>query len=138
LKRLVLCKRFQALIEGLPVSKNTRLVYSTDPKDNIICPTCKNLKIDCGCSDLPKASEYKFVAVLRLEKKGRGGKAVTVIDQLPKQEIFLRELSAVLKKKCGVGGTYITSGKEGVVEIQGDKREMIRVILIERGIKTKG
>jgi translation initiation factor 1 len=82
--------------------------------------------------------EYKFVAVLRIEKGGRGGKTVTVIDQLPKQELFLRELTSELKKKCGVGGTYITDRKEGVIEIQGDKREMIKALLEKKGIKSKG
>jgi translation initiation factor 1 len=96
------------------VSNNTRLVYSTDP------------------------TEYKFVAVLRIEKSGRKGKTVTVIDQLPKQEIFLRDLTTELKKKCGAGGTYLMDGKEGVIEIQGDKREMIRAALTKKGIKVKG
>jgi translation initiation factor 1 len=96
------------------MSKNTRLVYSTDVR------------------------EYKFVAVLRIEKSGRGGKTVTVIDQLPKNEIFLRDLTKELKTKCGSGGTYITTGKEGVIEIQGDKRDMIRSLLEKKGIKSKG
>jgi translation initiation factor 1 len=81
--------------------------------------------------------QYKFVAVLRIEKSGRGGKTVTVIDQLPKQEIFLRELTSELKKKCGSGGTYSTAGKEGLIEIQGDKRELIKELLTTKGIKSK-
>ena len=83
-------------------------------------------------------SNYKFVAVLRIEKSGRGGKTVTVVDQLPKQEIFLRDLASELKKKCGSGGTYIMDRKEGVIEIQGDKRDAIRVALEGKGIKVKG
>ncbi len=63
---------------------------------------------------------------------------MTVIDQLPKQEIFLRDLTKELKQKCGSGGTYSTAGKEGVIEIQGDKREMIRAFLEKKNIKTKG
>lgn len=80
----------------------------------------------------------KFTAVLRIEKQGRGGKTVTVIDGLPKIEIFLKELTTSLKKKCGSGGTYILSGRDGVIEIQGDKRDMIRDLLAKDGIKTKG
>jgi translation initiation factor 1 len=84
----------------------------------------------------PKA--YKFVATIKVETKGRGGKTVTVIDQLPKQELFLRELTTELKKKCGSGGTYITDRKEGVIEIQGDKIALIRDVLTKRGIQSKG
>jgi translation initiation factor 1 len=120
------------------MSKNTRLVYSTDPKQNQKCPKCHELTAECQCAPEVEIKEYKFVAVLRIEKQGRGGKTVTVIDQLPKQEIFLRDLCTELKKKCGSGGTYITSGKEGVIEIQGDKREVIRATLLKKGIKCKG
>lgn len=87
---------------------------------------------------MTETKEYKFIAVLRIEKGGRGGKVVTVIDQLPKQEIFLRDLAAELKKKCGSGGTYLLDGKEGVIEIQGDKRDMIKALLEKKGIRTKG
>jgi translation initiation factor 1 len=79
-----------------------------------------------------------WVAVFRLEKNGRGGKTVTVIDQLPKQEIFLRDLCKELKSKCGSGGTYSLEGKEGVIEIQGDKRDAIKAIFTARGYRFKG
>lgn len=81
---------------------------------------------------------YKFVAILRIEKAGRGGKTVTVIDMLPKNEIFLKPLTTELKSKCGSGGIYILSGKEGVIEIQGDKREMIRSLFTKKGFNFKG
>lgn len=79
--------------------------------------------------------KYNFVAKLKIET--RGGKVVTLIEDLPKQEIFLRDLAAELKKKCGSGGTYSMSGKEGCVEIQGDKREMIRSLLEKKGFNVK-
>lgn len=120
------------------MQKNTRLVYSTDPNDNRKCPHCKELLPECVCEPEADLKSYKFVAVLRLEKSGRSGKSVTVIDQLPKQEIFLRDLASELKKKCGVGGTYLMDGKEGQVEIQGDKREQIRKILLGKNFKVKG
>jgi len=63
---------------------------------------------------------------------------VTVIDGLPKIEIYLKELSKELKAKCGVGGTYSTSGKEGLIEIQGDKRDQVKKIFDLKGIKYKG
>ena len=118
--------------------KDTKLVYSTDPKLNQRCPKCKELVSECTCPPEIDVKNYKFVAVLRIEKSGRAGKTVTVIDQLPKSEIFLRELTTKLKKKCGSGGTYIMDRKEGVIEIQGDKRDLIRELLTKEGIKHKG
>lgn len=115
---------------------NARLVYSSDPKLNQKCPKCKEIMAACSCEPEPKAGNY--VPVLRMEKNGRGGKIVTVIDQLPKIKKTLEDLTSELKKKCGSGGTYYMDGKEGVIEIQGDKREMIRKIFEKKGIKTKG
>jgi len=123
------------------MSKDTRLVYSTDPKLNQKCAKCKEVVSECTCDpgmDVATAKAYKFVAVLRIEKQQRGGKTVTVIDQLPKSELFLKDLTTRLKKKCGSGGTYLMDGKEGVIEIQGDKRELIRSLLEKEGIKSKG
>jgi translation initiation factor 1 len=79
-----------------------------------------------------------IVAVLRIEKSGRGGKTVTVIDRLPKLEKFLKELCTELKKKCGSGGTYFLNGADGVIEIQGDKREAIRSALTKKKMTVKG
>ncbi len=120
------------------MSKDTRLVYSTDPALNQKCHKCKELKSECVCEPEVDPRSYKFVAVLRIEKQGRGGKTVTVIDRLPKNELFLKELTTKLKKKCGSGGTYLTSGRDGVIEIQGDKREIIREALSKEGIQSKG
>jgi translation initiation factor 1 len=120
------------------MTKNTRLVYSTNPEENKKCPKCKELISECQCPPEVEVKSYNFVAIMRIEKAGRGGKTVTVVDQLPKSEIFLRDLTSELKKKCGSGGTYSTAGKEGLIEIQGDKREMIRAVLTKKGMKVKG
>ncbi len=119
-------------------NKDGRLVYSTDPALNQKCAKCKELVSECVCEKEVDVKGYKFVAILRIEKAGRGGKTVTVIDQLPKNELFLKDLTKKLKAKCGSGGTYIMSGKEGVIEIQGDKRDLIRAALEKEGIKSKG
>ena len=120
------------------MQKTTRLVYSSDPELNRKCAKCKEVVSECTCVADVDPRSYQFVAVLRLEKQGRGGKTVTVIDQLPKNELFLKDLTTKLKKKCGSGGTYLMDGKEGVIEIQGDKKEIIRQILEKEGIKHKG
>ncbi len=117
---------------------DTRLVYSTDPALNKKCGKCKEVLTECVCESEIDPKTYKFIAILRIEKGGRNGKTVTVIDQLPKNEVFLKNLTTLLKKKCGSGGTYLTSGKEGLIEIQGDKREIVRTVLLKEGIKSKG
>jgi translation initiation factor 1 len=62
----------------------------------------------------------------------RGGKAVTVVTGfqgigLPEKQ----ELAKRMQKACGVGGTV----KDGRIEIQGDKREEVKRILIEAGFQ---
>ncbi len=120
------------------MTKDTRLVYSTDPILNQKCPKCKELQIECTCVAEADPKTFKFFPVIIIEKTGRNGKTVTVIDQLPKNEAFLKKWTTLLKKKCGAGGTYLLSGKEGVIEIQGDKRSAIRNILQQEGLKPKG
>lgn len=118
------------------MTKDARLVYSSDPAQNEKCPKCKELKAACTC--VPEASvSGKITAVLRIEKQGRGGKTVTVIDRLPKNETFLKDLTTELKKKCGAGGTHRLE-EFGIVEIQGDKRELVRPLLAKRGYAVKG
>jgi translation initiation factor 1 len=69
-----------------------------------------------------------------MEKKGRGGKMVTVVDGLPNNAEFLKELSQELKRACGTGGA---SG-EGFVELQGDLRDRVRELLTKKGYVVKG
>lgn len=120
------------------MNKNLRTVYSTDPKDQVKCQVCREYMADCKCPPKVELKSRNFVAVLRIEKSGRAGKTVTVIDQLPKVELFLKDLCSELKKKCGTGGTYLMDKKEGVIEIQGDKRDLIRSLLVAKDFKVKG
>lgn len=121
--------------------KNTKLVWSDDPKDKDmvdgkgISKKKKSEKDDFGSFD---PESRNFIAVFRLEKSGRGGKTVTVIDGLPKFELFLKDLTKELKSKCGTGGTYLLDGRDGVIEIQGDKRVQIKALFDKRGFKYKG
>jgi translation initiation factor 1 len=69
-----------------------------------------------------------------MEKKGRGGKTVTVVYGLPQNDQFLKDLSQELKKACGTGGAVV----EGGVELQGDLRDRVREALAKRGFVVKG
>jgi translation initiation factor 1 len=69
-----------------------------------------------------------------VEKRGRGAKTVTIVDGLPRNEAFLKNLCQELKRGCGTGGTVIDS----VVELQGDLRERVRESLLKKGFAVKG
>ena len=83
-------------------------------------------------SDAPVPS--RIVAKVRMEKKGRGGKTVTVVYGLPQNAEFLKELCQELKRACGTGGTVVDGG----VELQGDLRPRVRDVLAQRGYIVKG
>lgn len=81
---------------------------------------------------------FEFTAHLRIEKAGRGGKIVTLVEKLPRSYPFLENLARKLKTKCGSGGTYRLGLHDGIIEIQGDKRDQIRKIFLEEKIQFNG
>lgn len=106
-------------------------VYSTDPEFNKPCPRCG--RFPCRCPKQKSLPPQQQTAALHFEKKGRGGKTVTVIRDLKLSPEDLKALSKDLKQVCGTGGTV----KEGTIEIQGDHREKIAARLKALGYKTK-
>ncbi len=71
---------------------------------------------------------------LRIEKKGRGGKTVTILEGFTHDQDYLQTLASRLKKCCGTGGTL----KDRVVEIQGDFRPRLREVLVKEGFQVRG
>lgn len=114
-------------------AKPARLVYSTG--SGRTCPRCGWPVRDCRCgTTVDEPVPAKIVARLRIEKSGRGGKTVTVVDGLPRNRELLKQLASELKQACGTGGTI----GDTHVEIQGDQREAIRARLIAKGWTVKG
>jgi translation initiation factor 1 len=114
---------------------NARTVYSTGA--GRVCPGCGWPQTDCKCSSTIGRDEPvpgKIVAKLRMEKKGRGGKTVTVVYGLPRNAAFLKDLTSELKRVCGTGGTAVEDG----VELQGDLRDRVREALQKKGYTVKG
>ncbi|TDI47059.1 MAG: hypothetical protein E2P00_01740 [Acidobacteria bacterium] len=67
------------------------------------------------------------------ETRGRRGKGVTVITGLPLSAVEIKNLARQFKQKCGSGGTV----RDGVIEIQGDHRDMLVELLTAMGWSAK-
>ncbi len=78
-------------------------------------------------------AENDGFAKVRRETKGRKGKGVITISGLGLELQALKQLAKELKKTCGTGGTVVNN----IIEIQGDKRELIKIILEKKGFKVK-
>lgn len=112
-------------------NSNSRLVYSDEM--GTTCRKCGKALKKCSCN----SGQNKPVAdgVVRIERqtKGRKGKGVTLITGVPLAGDELKALAKQLKQKCGTGGTV----KNGVIEIQGDHRDLLLGLLQEKGWKVK-
>ncbi len=85
-------------------------------------------------AEAPKASKPSDGVVrIGLGKQGRGGKTVSTVTGAPLDGVALEQYARELKQKCGCGGTL----KDGIVEIQGDKRDTILADALARGWKAK-
>jgi translation initiation factor 1 len=117
------------------LKNNVRLVYSTQTAGK--CTVCGWPQRDCRCGSQPTTEDAlpaRIVAKLRTEKKGRGGKTVTVVYGLPRNAEFLRQLRRELARACGTGGAAVDDG----IELQGDLRDRVRDLLTKRGYVVKG
>ncbi|MCL4261900.1 MAG: translation initiation factor [Anaerolineae bacterium] len=107
------------------------IVYSTDSAFAKRCERCGSYP--CRCPKPKSLPPAEQTAHIRREKKGRGGKTVTVVMNLQLTPEDRKTLATSLKKSCGVGGAI----KEDAIEIQGDHREKIAAALQTLGYKVK-
>jgi len=99
----------------------------------LLCPKCHQLKTTCSCKNESPAPSKSTVVRVGRETKGRRGKGVTTVSDLPLNETGLIELATKLKTRLGTGGTV----KEGRIEIQGDHRDRIVAELEGLGYRVK-
>ena len=107
------------------------IVYSTE--HGKMCPVCSKPVARCLCRQKKETPQSDGIVKVGRETKGRKGKGVTVISGVPLDEKGLKQLGKQLKAKCGAGGTV----KDGVIEIQGDHRDLLLEDLRKRGWTVK-
>ncbi len=101
--------------------KRLGVVYSTNPDFKYEEQDAEPEQIT-----LPAARQKLIVGI---DRKGRGGKTVTLVKGFVGSEEDLAALGRSLKVKCGVGGT----AKDGEITIQGDLRDKVTALLVSMG-----
>jgi len=99
-----------------------RLVWSSDGNDS-----------SSAGKNEPEVIAAGGVVRVSRQTKGRKGKGVTIITGVPLAGSDLKDLAKTLKQRCGSGGTV----KDGVIEIQGDHRDVLVVELSKKGWVVK-
>ncbi len=107
------------------------LVYSTSHGE--MCPRCRRPVRDCTCGTGAAPKPGSGPVRVGRETKGRAGKGVTVVTGVPLAGEALEALAKELKRRCGSGGTV----KDGVIEIQGDHRDLLVAELQKKGWNVK-
>jgi len=119
------------------MSDNRRLVYSTEhgsldkPMQKKVGSGKKKRRQSPGAPAIKNPN--KQGVRIRRESRGRGGKTVSVIDGIALDELSLKQLLKKLKSQLGTGGAV----KNGALEIQGDHREKLLVLLEKNGYKAR-
>jgi len=110
---------------------NSGLVYSCEA--GRICPRCDQPEKNCTCRQSKPATPGDGVVRVSRSTAGRKGKGVTIITGVPLEGQALKEFAKQLKQKCGSGGTV----KDGVIEIQGEHRDLLVAELEKQGWTAK-
>ena len=115
---------------------NSRLIYSTE--SGKICSSCGKAVLECICKKKKvnrKLSPYPNDGIVRIgrETKGRKGKTVTAIFDVPLDDKNLQQFAKTLKRRCGTGGTV----KDGAIEIQGGHKKTLLDEIKKQGYTVK-
>jgi translation initiation factor 1 len=111
----------------------SRVVYSTDKGRQ--CPECQQPIDQCECQQRKQSQIRQGDGIVRIQRqtKGRKGKGVTLITGIELPQAELLKLAKELKQRCSTGGSV----KDGVIEIQGEQRDILQQVLQSKGYKVK-
>ena len=112
-------------------NNNKGIVYSTDP--GRVCEKCGFPSKRCACNKSSVNHPNDGIVRIGRATKGLKGSGVCIITGIALEDKALKKLAKELKQKCGTGGTV----KSGVIEIQGDHRELLKAELIKHGYTVK-
>jgi translation initiation factor 1 len=101
------------------INSLSALVYSTDPE--------YKLEKETLFTETTIAANQPLK--IRIDKKHRAGKAVTLIEGFEGKVSDLQELGKKIKTFCGTGGSV----KDGEIMVQGDNRDKILQWLVKNG-----
>ena len=105
--------------------KRLGIVYSTNPDFEYVH--------DDGISEQETLSPQQQKLIVRIDRRQRAGKQVSLIEGFVGTQEDLAALARTLKTRCGTGGT----AKDGEITIQGDFRDKLVGILTEMGYKAR-
>ncbi|MGN0037269.1 MAG: translation initiation factor [Bacteroidaceae bacterium] len=95
------------------------IIYSTNP----------DFRIEAEETTVETLAKDKQPLRVSIERKGRGGKTVTLVAGFVGTDDDLKELGKWLKTACGVGGSV----KDGEVILQGDLKQRATDLLRKGG-----
>ena len=119
-----LCKNYLATMADNDWKKRLGVVFSTNPDFRFETAEAEE-------AVTPDPARQRLI--VRLDRHGRGGKQVTLVEGFRGREEDLAGLGRSLKTRCGVGGSV----KDGVIVIQGDFRDRLTALLGEMGYPAK-
>ena len=119
----IFAKRFFQMADN-DWKKRLGVVFSTNPDFNYEEETVQQQEA---------LEPSKQNLIVSIDRKGRGGKQVTLVTGFVGSADDLAELGRTLKVKCGVGG----SAKDGEITIQGDFRDRVVTLLKDMGYRAK-
>ena len=105
------------------MKKQKNIVYSTDENFSIENDNSESIE------EIPNDKQNLKCILKRLP----GNRILTLITGMRGDDHLLIKISKELKRACGVGGSV----KDKQILIQGNHREKVMKILIERGFKVK-
>lgn len=109
-------------------------LIKNNEEPNIVWTDDPSLKNKKKAKEVFLMEPSEHTLCIRPEKKGRGGKTVTVLYEFPAgSEDYFKKLVKKIKRECGSGGTF----KGDSIEVQGDHREKLKAFLEVMGFKVK-